>query len=320
MTKLDNVQNSFNISVEGSNFFSGLRFLIWDTIKDYADWVDMNPQSYYTLQFNRNGPMQHQFPGQRMQQFEGSYAWVTTPGHYYHFGAPKDRSRHHYYVSFNGPRVKSYLSSGLIPSGDRTPLFPISRPERFETEMEQLFNCLGPELGPRPDPEKASIERSGTYSEQDMLLRRAAHIPNAPRAVNILESLLLQLHQQPTFATVGPWTQPMQDLALRIRNNPGNNWNFREEIQKIEISLTHFRRIFPQCIGMPPERYLRECRLEMAARLLRETDMSIPEVAKVACIPDIYHFGKLFKNYHCISPGRYRKDMNRNRVKTKKPH
>lgn len=193
--------------------------------------------------------------------------------------------------------MSTYLKSGLIPNNKTTPiLIPITRADRFYADMQSLFQCLGKD-----------VQLRGGNSPAENRDKSVPHITNAPLAVHLLEGLLLQMQQQPTGSAVGPATLALQELAQQIRHNPQRDWNFSEEAVRLSISLNHFRRIFPQCIGIPPDRYLRECRLDYAARLLRESEDLVAEIAQQVGIPDLHHFTKLFKAHHNITPGMYRR-------------
>ena len=49
--------------------------------------------------------------------------------------------------------------------------------------------------------------------------------------------------------------------------------------------------------------------MELAARLLKEPQLTLTEIAERCGYDDIYYFNKSFKQYHSISPGRYRKQV-----------
>lgn len=73
------------------------------------------------------------------------------------------------------------------------------------------------------------------------------------------------------------------------------------------MSSSRFRAFFKQTTGWGFADYLRDLRLERAARLLRETDASIAEVAYRTGFADQSHLQRLFKSKHGISPLAYRK-------------
>jgi AraC-like DNA-binding protein len=64
-----------------------------------------------------------------------------------------------------------------------------------------------------------------------------------------------------------------------------------------------FRRHFRCTVGD----YLRQRRVEAACRLLTQTCLSLPEVARTAGFADHSHFARTFKNLTGTTPSRYRR-------------
>lgn len=73
------------------------------------------------------------------------------------------------------------------------------------------------------------------------------------------------------------------------------------------MSTSRFRAFFKETTGWGFADYLRDLRLERAARLLRETRESVAEVACQTGFSDQSHLQRLFKAKHGISPLTYRK-------------
>lgn len=73
------------------------------------------------------------------------------------------------------------------------------------------------------------------------------------------------------------------------------------------MSTSRFRAFFKETTGWGFGDYLRDLRLERAARLLRETHESVAEVAFQTGFSDQSHLQRLFKAKHAISPLTYRK-------------
>jgi transcriptional regulator GlxA family with amidase domain len=73
------------------------------------------------------------------------------------------------------------------------------------------------------------------------------------------------------------------------------------------MSTSRFRAFFKETTGWGFADYLRDLRLERAARLLRETNESVAAVAYQTAFADQSHLQRLFKAKHAISPLAYRK-------------
>jgi AraC-like DNA-binding protein len=80
------------------------------------------------------------------------------------------------------------------------------------------------------------------------------------------------------------------------------------EVAKIAgMSTSRFRAFFKETTGWGFADYLRELRLERAARLLRESAESVAEVAYRTGFADQSHLQRLFKARYAVCPLAYRK-------------
>jgi transcriptional regulator GlxA family with amidase domain len=72
------------------------------------------------------------------------------------------------------------------------------------------------------------------------------------------------------------------------------------------VSEAHFARSFKEAFGVPPHRYLLTRRLERATALLRDTTMSITEIALQTGWNSLGTFGRTFRDVTGASPGALR--------------
>ena len=71
------------------------------------------------------------------------------------------------------------------------------------------------------------------------------------------------------------------------------------------LSRATVKRIFRCCAGMGPIQYFRTMRMKEAKRLIRETDLSITQIAEALGFSGIHHFSRVFKNTTGMSPREY---------------
>lgn len=69
------------------------------------------------------------------------------------------------------------------------------------------------------------------------------------------------------------------------------------------VSPAYFARSFKRAFGLPPHRYLLTRRIERAAALLRETDLSITDIAYATGWESLGTFGRIFHDVTGRSPG-----------------
>ena len=72
------------------------------------------------------------------------------------------------------------------------------------------------------------------------------------------------------------------------------------------VSAAHFARSFKQAFGVPPHRYLLTRRIERATALLRDTELSITEIAFQTGWGSLGTFGRTFRDITGENPGEIR--------------
>ncbi|HMC53848.1 MAG TPA: helix-turn-helix transcriptional regulator [Gemmatimonadaceae bacterium] len=83
-------------------------------------------------------------------------------------------------------------------------------------------------------------------------------------------------------------------------------WPVRRLAQVSGVSEAHFARSFKQAFGVPPHRYLLTRRVERAKTLLRDTDLSITEIAFQTGWESLGTFTRTFGDITGGSPGALR--------------
>ncbi|MCS7062178.1 MAG: helix-turn-helix transcriptional regulator, partial [Anaerolineae bacterium] len=73
------------------------------------------------------------------------------------------------------------------------------------------------------------------------------------------------------------------------------------------ISAPHLIRLFRRHTGTTPARYWWQLRLERGVELLRETGLSITEIAQRTGFRSSFHFSRLVKQRYRLSPRALRK-------------
>lgn len=80
------------------------------------------------------------------------------------------------------------------------------------------------------------------------------------------------------------------------------------------LSEDRFCHLFKQSIGMSPQRYITDMRLQKAQELIQTKEFSITEVARMVGYQDYNHFGRQFRRVFQCTP----KEMARQNVRSKK--
>ena len=83
-------------------------------------------------------------------------------------------------------------------------------------------------------------------------------------------------------------------------------WPVRRLARVSGVSEAHFARSFKQAFGVPPHRYLLTRRIERATALLRDTELSITEIAFQTGWESLGTFGRTFRDVTGESPSAVR--------------
>ena len=83
-------------------------------------------------------------------------------------------------------------------------------------------------------------------------------------------------------------------------------WPVRRLARVSGVSEAHFARSFKDAFGVPPHRYLLTRRIERATALLRDTDLSITEIAFQTGWNSLGTFGRTFRDVTGESPSELR--------------
>jgi AraC-like DNA-binding protein len=84
---------------------------------------------------------------------------------------------------------------------------------------------------------------------------------------------------------------------------PHEAWTVRRLARVSAISTAHFARSFKQAFGVPPHRYLLTRRIERATALLRDTDLSVTDIAFRTGWTSLGSFGRTLRDVTGDNPG-----------------
>ena len=100
--------------------------------------------------------------------------------------------------------------------------------------------------------------------------------------------------------------QIVQNVMIYLRENYSRQIDFAAVAEAQAVSAPYLSRLFHEYAGISPSRYLTGYRIEQAKKLLRDSRLSIGEIAERVGYPDPFHFSKTFKNTVGVSPSQFR--------------
>lgn len=172
-----------------------------------------------------------------------------------------------------------------------------------DTRAQTLMEMLIEELTRR----EAGFERAAQYHLLALLTRlERALLPLDMSLAS--DEVKLPLHvDRPAPAVPGTGPAALRRACHYIETNLESALTPALVAQHAFISPTHLNRLFRLELGMPIMRYVTQCRMEAAKRLLAETDLPIGEIARLAGYSHLANFTRAFSEWVTISPLAYRK-------------
>ena len=264
--------------MKANHYFDGLTFT-GASIRTHTSQCCNAYPVYYGIQYIHSGPLYLSVNGAPTLNLCGPVAFLTSPDSLFAYGSMKNTTREQYHVLASGPRIQSYLDSGLfVPAAQREqPYYPISTPNQFLSHMLEL------------------IQLSRNSAMHDF-------------AVAKFEYVLLLLGSGQIKREEGSFYQKdLERLAQRIMIEPERDWNFSEEAKKLCISLKYFIRIFSEQHDEPPHRFVLLQRLYKAAALLVQSTEPVKSIAWKCGFRNEFYFSRVFKKYLSSTPENYRR-------------
>lgn len=128
--------------------------------------------------------------------------------------------------------------------------------------------------------------------------------------VHLLRNYAGELREAPQ---VKRGLSPLQARRVRefIEDNLDRNLSLADIAKVASISVFHLIRQFNETFGCPPYLYITHRRLERARRLIVGSDTPLKCIAASCGFSDQSHMTRLFRREFKITPGEYRKNVNR---------
>lgn len=100
-----------------------------------------------------------------------------------------------------------------------------------------------------------------------------------------------------------------QRIENFVRQHLDREVSVKELADMAGYSLDHFARLFKATFGLPPHRYVLDCRVSAAREYLAKDSVSLAEVAMRCGFATQAHFNGVFKLRTGIAPGEFRRRL-----------
>lgn len=98
---------------------------------------------------------------------------------------------------------------------------------------------------------------------------------------------------------------PLHVVKLYFADNVYTKFSIEEMCEKLHMNYYQLRNYFKEKTGISPYQYLLEMKIDMAKKLLMDSNNSVKEVAFKLAFDSPYYFSRLFKNKTGVSPTKW---------------
>ena len=220
-------------------------------------------------------------------------------------------------------RFAADLKAELVSAGGDLVISGTGSPSRFlcagfsyDNELAHpLLSLLPPVLHVSPADEGPDTPLQSTL--RLLMGELSRHQIGSEAAVErLIEVLFVQVIRSwletSADSTRPSWLTGLRDAVVAqalglIHSEPERAWTVDELAAAVHVSRSTLVRRFSDLVGEPPVAYLTHWRMELAARLLRESEQSVGRISHLVGYTSEFAFSRAFSRYRGEPPGRYRK-------------
>ncbi len=257
-------------------YFNDIKLGASGIYENYKGHIKNSSLRNYSIQLIASGKMYFQKVPGKIHIFDSPILRWQAPGNVYNYGPVDDLGWEHYFVTFKGERGRKLYEDGFCRLSDSC-FIPIKRVDLFRNRFTTICNILM----------HGGLEKN----------RAAFHLEE------ILICAAEEISGQKSFSK---YIKDFDRLCCRIRFDPQENFDLKNMAQSIDLSYSHFRKLFIEYAGVPPHQYILRSRMETAAERLRRTNDPLKQIASELNLGEPAQFSKTFRKMFEVSPATYR--------------
>lgn len=121
-------------------------------------------------------------------------------------------------------------------------------------------------------------------------------------AAAILRRIILQVFHAQTRPAESGRKHRLDVLAREIRSSPGRAWTVATMAREAGLSIPHLNRLWRAAWGMAPGQFIIRQKVQRAILLLRESDLTIQQIADSLGYHDVFFFHRQFRTVAGATP------------------
>jgi AraC-like DNA-binding protein len=205
----------------------------------------------------------------------GGTAILLFPGEWHRYRPRYEIGWDEYWLSFNGEVPERLVRHGFI--SPRVPVLAIGRDEHLLQHFQAILDAV----------------RAESVGYQQLI---------ASEVMLILAMILATARRQRSNNR----HEAIVSQAKLLLQQPENLVSIERLAGQLSLSAAQLRRVFKEHTGVSPHQYYNQMRMSRAKELLRETSLTVKQIARQLCYESPYHFSKEFKKSTGRSPTDWR--------------
>ncbi len=140
----------------------------------------------------------------------------------------------------------------------------------------------------------------------DQLISNSQNIAQLESAIHSIcqQFCAMLIHQRKSLTD-----QAMQEAAEILHREYTHDWSLDELAARVHFNASYFSTLFKQHFGIGYSDYLCDIRMERAARLLRESNIRVGQLAQAVGYQNTAYFIKTFRRKYGVTPNEYRRGV-----------
>jgi len=124
----------------------------------------------------------------------------------------------------------------------------------------------------------------------------------------VYKIIILTVSQIPKeFWNLATTDQRILNVLREVEDHISEELTNKRLAEVANMAINSFARVFKEEIGIPPQQFVRERRVQKTSILLHHTTEPIEEIARLSGFCDRFHLARVFKEVTSYSPAQYRK-------------
>ena len=211
--------------------------------------------------------------------------FLAKPNQLIIYSADQNDPWEYCWVGFNGACANKLVAQ--LPFRDTLPVHHCKNPDRVKKALFDIFLSRG------PDPRNEAMMVGYLY---------------------LFIAELMQEAQELKPHTGNSSSQYVLNAIKYIQFNYSHNISIDDISKAVGVSRSHLYRVFMSNVGQSPIDYLTNYRINEACVLLRESNLSIAEIAVSVGFFDQFYFSRVFKKNKGVPPSRYLGTLNKEKA------